>query len=283
MDFSNVRKYRDPLEAVRDPDVEAVDICLPTDQHAPVALAALRAGKHVLVEKPMALDGVTADALVAEAARSGKVLMSAQVVRFMPMYRVAAEMVKSGKLGPARSAILRRRCCAPGWSLWLADPAASGGGVFDLLIHDVDFCLHLFGLPEAVQAVGYEDMPRGIDWITAELRYPAVGGVVVSGGWHHPKAYPFSMEYTIISDGGTLEYSSAGRPPTLYAADGTEQALPLAEVDGYEEELRYFIECASAGRQPEFCPPKESADAVKVARLMVESRLKNGETIPCNL
>ena len=194
MDFSAVKKYRDPLEAVKDPDVEAVDICLPTHQHAEAALAALRAGKHVLVEKPMALDGATADCILAEAARSGRILMSAQVLRFVPSYRSAAEMVAAGTLGPVRSAIFRRRCSAPAWSQWLSDPTASGGGVFDLLIHDVDFCIQMFGYPESVSARGYEDLPRGIDWIMAELNYPGIGAVAVSGGWHHPKAFPFSME-----------------------------------------------------------------------------------------
>ncbi|MBM3748619.1 MAG: Gfo/Idh/MocA family oxidoreductase, partial [Acidobacteria bacterium] len=57
MDFSKVARYRSYEEAVRDPNVEAVDVCLPTNLHAPVSLAALRAGKHVLTEKPMALTG----------------------------------------------------------------------------------------------------------------------------------------------------------------------------------------------------------------------------------
>ncbi len=282
-DFSAVHKYRDPFEAVRDADVEAVDICLPTDQHAAVALAALAAGKHVLVEKPMALDGATADKIIAAAERGGRVLMSAQVVRFLPVYRAAADMLRSGKLGAARAAIFRRRCAAPAWSKWLSDPALSGGGVFDLLIHDIDFCMHLFGKPEAVSATGYEDLPRGIDWIAAQLWYPAIGSVVVSGGWHHPKAYPFSMEYTIVADGGTIEYSSAVKPPILYTAEGCEQPLELADADGYQAELEYFLECASAGRHPEFCPPRESAAAVKLARLMLKSRSGNGEKIACDL
>jgi predicted dehydrogenase len=281
MDFSAVKKYRDPMEAVRDPDVEAVDICLPTHQHAEAALAALRAGKHVLVEKPMALDGATADCILEEAERSGRILMSAQVLRFIPSYRSAADMIRAGSLGPVRSAIFRRRCSAPAWSQWLSDPAASGGGVFDLLIHDVDFCIQAFGYPEAVTARGYEDLPKGIDWIMGELHYPGVGAVAVSGGWHHPKAFPFSMEYTIVSDGGTLEFDSAGVPLTLYAADGTERKIDLPDVDGYEAEIRYFVECVTGNKKPEFCPPEQSAAAVKLTRLMVESRGKGGETIAC--
>jgi predicted dehydrogenase len=282
MDFSAIARYHTVEEALRDPNVDAVDICLPTDCHAPVTLDALRAGKHVLVEKPMALDGDTADRMIAEAARHNRVLMTAQVLRFLPAYAKAADMVKSAELGLVRSAIFRRRCAAPAWSKWLSNPAVSGGGVFDLLIHDVDYCVHLFGAPGAVSASGYEDMPRGIDGILAQLHYPGLD-VVVTGGWHHPKAYPFSMEFTVVSDGGTLEFNSAGRPLTLYQADGTEAPVTLADMDGFQAELEYFVACASAGSKPERCPPEESAKAVRVTRAMLESRSRNGEKIECRL
>ena len=282
MDFSGVARYHSVDEALRDPNVDAVDICLPTDKHASTSIDALRAGKHVLVEKPMALDGETADRMIEEADRAGKLLMTAQVLRFLPPYAAAGTMVKAAALGPVRSAIFRRRCAAPAWSKWLSDPSKSGGGVFDLLIHDIDYCIHLFGAPAAVSATGYEDAPHGIDSILAQLHYPGLDAIV-TGGWHHPKAYPFSMEFTIISDGGTLEFSSAGKPLTLYKADGEEVPVEAPEKDGFEAELEYFVACASSGAEPERCPPRESALAVRIARAMLESRAKNGERIACKV
>jgi predicted dehydrogenase len=281
MDFSRVKKYRRAEEALADAEIETVDICLPTDQHAPVALAALRVGKHVLVEKPMALDGTAADEMLAAAGQSGRVLMAAQVLRFSGAYEKAAEQVKSGALGVVRSALFRRRCAAPAWSKWLADPSRSGGGVFDLLIHDVDYCLYLLGKPAAVSATGYEKMERGIDIILAEFHYPSIGTVAITGGWHHPKSYPFSMEFTIVGDNGTLDYSSEGRPLALYAADGEKQVVDTGEADLFTEELRYFAHCVTRGQRPERCPPEESAMAVKLARLMLESRKNNGEKLAC--
>ncbi len=281
MDFSRVKKYHRAAEALADAEIEAVDICLPTDQHAPVALAALRAGKHVLVEKPMALDGTSADEMLAEARKSGRVLMAAQVLRFIGAYEKAAVRVKSGELGAVRSALFRRRCAAPAWSKWLGDPSRSGGGVFDLLIHDVDYCIYLLGKPAAVSAAGYENMERGIDVILAEFHYPSIGTVAIAGGWHHPKSYPFSMEFTIVSDNGTLEYSSEGRPLALYTAGGEKQVEDAGEADLFTEELRYFTHCVTRGERPERCPPEESAMAVKLARLMLESRKNNGEKMAC--
>ncbi len=281
LDFSKLRRYSNLMEAVQDPEVEAVDLCLPTSFHADVTIAALRAGKHVLVEKPMGLDTAAVDRMIAAARESGRTLMAAQVLRFFPAYRVMADTVKSGRLGVVRSAIFRRRCAAPDWSPWMGDKKISGGGVFDLLIHDVDFCLHIFGMPESVSAVGHEDMPKGIDWIAATFSYPGIGGVVVSGGWHHYKSFPFSMEYTIVCEGGTIEYSSAGSPPTIYLANGEKEALPVPEKDAYQAEIEYFLDCCINGKKPEFCPPEESAASVKLARLMAAAREKKGDKIAC--
>ncbi|MGI8989180.1 MAG: Gfo/Idh/MocA family protein [Bryobacteraceae bacterium] len=282
MDFSAVRKYKTVPEALRDPEIEAVDICLPTDQHASVAIDALRAGKHVLVEKPMALEGIIADEMLAEAKKSNRVLMTGQVLRFIGSYRGAAEILRSRRLGEVRSAFFRRRCAAPAWSNWLADPRKSGGGVFDLLIHDIDYCIHIFGKPESASATGYVDLDRGIDWILANFHYQNAGPVIVTGGWHHPKAYPFSMEFTVVSDGGTLEFSSAGRPLTLYKAEGTEETVVVNDKDPFESELAYFVDCAARNRQPDLCPPEESSQAVRLARYMLQSRDRHGEKLRCD-
>ena len=283
LDFSNLHQYTDLMKAVQDPEVEAVDLCLPTSFHRDVTITALKAGKHVLVEKPMAIDGASVDAMIAAGRESGKTLMVAQVLRFFPAYRAMADAVKSGRLGPVLSAIFRRRCAAPDWSPWMGNKKISGGGAFDLLIHDVDFCLHMFGAPEAVSAVGHEDMPKGIDWVTANFHYPGIGGVVVSGGWHHYKSFPFSMEYTIVCEGGTIEYSSAGSPPTVYLANGDKEALEVPEKDAYQAEIEYFLDCCTNNKKPEFCPPEESAVSVKLTQMMADARQNKGEKVACRL
>jgi len=283
LDFTGVARYREIREILEDADVDAVDICLPTNQHAGVTIDALRAGKHVLVEKPMALDAESARRMVAEANKHKRVLMAAQVLRFLPAYQALGEVLARESAGLMRAAIFRRRCAAPAWSAWLTDPNQSGGGVFDLLIHDVDICLHLFGIPEAISATGHEALASGMDVITATLYYADGRTAVISGGWHHPKSFPFSMEYTVVADGGTVEYSSAGSGPVFYGADGEREAVKLEEKDGYRAEIEYFLDCARRGGKPELCPPEASARAVAVARLMLEARTRNGEKIGCDL
>ncbi len=281
MDFSAMRRYAAPAEIIADPQVEAVDICLPTYLHAPLAIDALRAGKHVVVEKPMALNGAEADRMLEAASNSGRVLMTAQVLRFHPAYEALFRLAADG-LGQIRYAFFRRRCAAPAWGPWELDASKSGGGVFDLLIHDIDACLRVFGPPEAVSATGYENLRGGIDTLTARLQYASLGDVIITGGWHQTGAYPFSMEYTVVGDNAVLEFSSAGRPTTLYRADGSSECLEGPEVDWYHAELEYFHTCCVAGASPERCSPISSAAAVKLAQAMLESRACKGRpvTIP---
>lgn len=283
MDFSTIRKYNSVEAILADPDIEAIDVCLPTFLHAAVTIQALRAGKHVLCEKPMALNGRDADAMLAEADRAGRVLMVAQVLRFFPAYLELSRLVKSGELGQVRSALFRRRTAVPAWGPWEMDKSKSGGGIFDLLIHDVDQSLHLFGAPEAISSTGHEAMADGIDTISSEFHYPSIGQVTITGGWFHRGEYPFSMEFTVIGDRGVIEYNSAGRPVTVYWADGRKEPLDPEEKDGYQAEIEYFLECCRQRRRPEECPPEESSLAVKLTKLMVDAREKKGAKVACQL
>lgn len=277
-DLTDVRGYQTLDAALADPEIDIVDICLPTDQHVATTSAALKAGKHVLTEKPVALDSASAESLCREAEECGRLLMAAHVLRFFPAYEELARSMGHGA-APLRSALFRRRCAAPVWSPWLRDPARSGGAVMDLLIHDADYCISLWGMPEAVHARGHRDLARGIDVIHADLIYPDRGPVVISGGWHHPESYPFSMEFTVTSDAATFEWSSGSSDLRRYGEDGAAQSVALSEKDAFTSELEYFCDCVETGRQPERCPPAQSAQAVSLIEKMVESRDKNGAII----
>jgi predicted dehydrogenase len=269
-DFSGLKKYSQVTDVLADPDIAAVDLCLPTFLHEKVAVAALQAGKHVLVEKPMALDATAARRMTAAAKESGRILMCAQVLRFMAPYLALREAMD--RIGPIRAGYFARRCAEPGWGGWLKDPAKSGGAIFDLLIHDVDACLWLFGNPKAVASTGFAN------WLAGQLYYDGFT-IGIEGGWQSSPAYPFCMEYRVTAEKGTVEFSSAGKPPALYA--DTETALPLAEADGYAAEVAYFVECVNAGKQPERCPPEQSAQSVELMQALLDARQKNGEKIAC--
>lgn len=282
MDFSALRAYRSFPEALLDPDIDAVDLCLPTALHESFAIEALRAGKHVMVEKPMGLDRASCERMIHEAEKAGRVLMSAQVLRFFPAYTALKDWVATGRAGQIHAATLRRRCAAPGWGPWLKDKAQSGGGVFDLLIHDIDMAQFLFGLPFSVSATGHEDLANQIDVMIAQLYYPKFT-VNISGGWHH-EGFPFSMEFSVVGDKGTMEYHVRDPHPTLFQAGQASQEVAPAEViDGYRAEIEYFVECAVKNQQPDRCLPQDSARAVALAQLLLESRSRQGEKLLCQI
>jgi predicted dehydrogenase len=256
-------------ETLGDPDIDAVDLCLPTDMHEAATIAALRAGKHVLVEKPMALNVASCERMIAEAQRANKILMVAHVLRFFPAYKA----LQSADLGTVKGATFRRRCAQPDWSTWMHDKARSGGGGFDLLIHDVDMSLHLFGAPQAISAIGYEG--DGVDTISARLFYE--GFVVeIIGGWMGLNKFPFAMEFTVLSEREVLEYNSESRPLKRY---GSGEEIVLDTMDGYAAQIAYFAECCRTGQQPELCTPASSAEAVRLTLAMFDARSKNGERV----
>ncbi len=279
VDFGDAALHRTASALISDPGVEAVDICTPTHLHRPLVMEALAAGKHVLVEKPMALTVEDCAEMNESAAAAGRVLMVAQVLRFFPEYAAARQLL-GGDLGTARMASFRRRCAAPTWSRWLKDPQRSGGGVFDLLIHDFDYSRHVFGIPRAVRAVGHEDLEAGIDVVEAELLYDSGPTVVIAGGWHHPANFPFSMEFTIVCDGGTLEYHSASPGLSLHGADGESSNVEIPSQDGFQAELQAFVDACESGKASDACPPGESAEAVAMTLAMRESRASGGVEVP---
>ena len=272
---SPVKHFSTLDAALADPEVEAVDLCLPTDLHESATIAALRGGKHVLVEKPMALDFESCQRMIAEAERAKTILMVAQVLRFFPAYRELQRVVDAGELGTIRQASFRRRCAQPGWSEWITDRSRTGGGAFDLLIHDVDMALRLFGPPSAISATGHEDDRAGVDVISARLFYD--GFVTdISGGWMLPGAFPFAMEFNVLGDRGMLEYNSESRPLKRYG-EGVE--VTSGSVDGYAAEIAYFAECCRTGEQPSFCTPQSSAESIRLALAMFDARSRNGEKV----
>jgi predicted dehydrogenase len=275
-DFSALRKHRQWQQIIEDPDLDAVDICLPTNLHFSVAMAAMNAGKHVLCEKPMALSGKDCDGMIAAASETRRVLMVGQVLRFWPEYKYLNSFVHSGEYGAVRTATLVRRCAIPDWSKWLLDEKQSGGALLDLLVHDIDQALLVFGVPAKVAAKSLGDF----DTVSATLIYPGGPEVRIQGGWF-PPGTPFAMGFHVLAERGELELTPDGL--RLNDRFGASNRIKAEGPDAYEAEVRYFVDCCRDGKPPERCPPEASARAVKLALLMKQSRAEGGKQITCEV
>ncbi|MDR1765061.1 MAG: Gfo/Idh/MocA family oxidoreductase [Lachnospiraceae bacterium] len=135
---------------------DAVIVCLPSYLHEQGVLEALSLGFHVLCEKPFALGVGSAVAMFVAAKKAGRRLMAAQVARYTPQLREIAGMVRGGAFGDLRMGTVKRLGQHPDWSTWHRDPQKSGGGLYDLHIHDLDFLYGMFGMPQSVYAIGWQ-------------------------------------------------------------------------------------------------------------------------------
>lgn len=273
-DLTPVRKYTDWRQMVSESDLEIVDICLPTHLHSAAVVAALQSGKHVLCEKPMAATLEDCQRMIETAEEAGRVLMIAQVLRFWPEYEFLRDFVKSQPYGPIRSATFVRQTGIPDWSSWLTDERLSGGAVLDLLVHDIDQILMLFGMPEWVAAKRITDG----DTLTATFIYPGSTEVRLQGGWFAPGT-PFSMSFQVRAERASLDWRPEGL--MLSNENGKLQAVALSAHDPYEAEIEYFVECCQTGARPERCLPEDSARSVELALILKRSRAEGGAQIRC--
>jgi len=148
--------YRDLLSC----DVDAVSVCVPNALHREIAVASLKAGKHVLLEKPMALNAKEASEIVATAKASGRNLQMGMPFRQLPEAQCVRSLVAAGELGDIyhmRVVMIRRRG-VPGLGGWFTTKAMSGGGpLIDIGVHFFDVAMYLSGLwnPTSVSAMTY--------------------------------------------------------------------------------------------------------------------------------
>ena len=274
VDLSRLRTYSDFAAILADPEIDLVDLCVPTHQHAEKTMQALAAGKHVFCEKPMALASKLAHRMIRAAEKAGRLLAIGHVLRFWPEYLMMKEMIDSGRYGRVRSAYFVRLSPRPQWSWnnWLQDAGRSGAAALDLHIHDTDTIQWFFGRPAKVVAAGMFE-GGGITHIVTDYRYAGGPLVVAEGGWSCPAPFPFRMEARILFESAALEYSSL-RSPTLTIYDdktGKVEHPPVPAGSGYTEELRYFVGCVASGTPPARLLPADSAAAVAIVEAEIKS------------
>ncbi len=146
-----VKIYREFSELLADREVELVDICTPTALHSEQTIAALKAGKHVLCEKPLAENAAVARKILKTAAASEKFLMPAMCMRFWPGWSWLKKVVAEKTYGVVCAAHFRRVTAKPAWG---RAGTHAGGALLDLHIHDTDFVNFLFGRPASVFSSG---------------------------------------------------------------------------------------------------------------------------------
>jgi predicted dehydrogenase len=246
---SHVKVFRRLDELLADPEVELVDICTPTPLHPEQALAALRAGKHVLCEKPMARTAAAAREILAAAQRSPGFFMPAMCMRFWPGWSWLKQAVAEKTYGAVLAARFRRVSELPAWSR--NGNVDNGGALLDLHIHDTDFVNYLFGRPQSVQSSGVIAANGAINHVVTEYRYDGGPVVHAEGSWL--LAQGFGMAYTLYCERATLDYDFARGADALVVTEsgGVPAVVKPAGTDGYAGEIAYFLDCVAQRRAPQ--------------------------------
>ena len=273
-DPATVRGFEHARDLIASPEIDAVSICTHTDTHVELAIAAIRAGKHVLVEKPVALRSTEVARLDREIGRSearaatrgerAPIVMPAMCMRFWPGWDTLADAIREQTYGKLRSLTLTRIGSGPAWSAaFYRDVSRSGGALADLHIHDVDFLCWTLGVPTRVSSGGTAEhltttyafrdsgSARGVEHVAAE------------GAWDLQPGAGFRCRYLACFEHATLECELVPKPRLLVHRGPSTREVRLAPITGYDGEVRHFID-AIRGIAPARATIREALDVTRV-------------------
>jgi len=269
------------LDGILETGVDIVSVCTPPVSHAALTIAALRAGAHVLCEKPIARSLGDARRIVEAAGRATGILMIAHVSRFEPDHRQAKDVVDAGHLGTVQMATHSMTTSLPGWSEndWLADIEQSGGPLVDLAVHSFDFLAWATGShPVRVHAVGADTAVGPASYVLTTVRYASGALGLVETSWAHPVSYGFKLRAELVGTDGRLswDYDHINGGTTYRTGGDTSWFDPLGNR-GYRTEIARFTEAARRGG-PSPVAAEDGLAALRTALAALES-VRTGHTI----
>jgi len=291
VDLSKISAHESVDDLLADPEVDLVDICLPTKLHEEVAKKAAAAGKHVFVEKPIAPDLAAADRMVKACEKAGVLLMVGHVLPYVPEFRYLHEATEKKKYGKLRAAHFARVICPPAWSDDVQDFSAVGGWGADLHVHDTHFISLLCGVPHKVFSRGVlregliEHVQTEYVW-KAPAPNPPVGcvaGGIASKG--HDFRHGFEAHFekaTILFSGGTLAGEpEEDRPLTVISQGGQVRQPSLKGGDEWFSPFAAELQAAVKGVKEHAAPRVLSGalarDALKVVAAETKSVKAGGK------
>ncbi|WJH35102.1 Gfo/Idh/MocA family oxidoreductase [Paenibacillus aurantius] len=278
IDFSRFAKYTDMAEMLEKEELDAVDLCLPTYLHKDMSVLALNRGKHVMCEKPMAMNAAECSEMVEAADQNGKLLMIGQCLRFWPAYVYLKEQVDSGKLGKVRGAYFFRGGGTPDWAEWLTQKDKSGGALLDMHVHDIDTVNWLFGMPKAVSCLALNAVEgSGYDIVSTHYAYEDGKVINAQVDWTLQGDFGFDMTYRVNFEKGNIVFQNG--TVKVNPSDGPGFEAELSENFGYYYEMKYFLEAITNGTPVDKAPPLSTKGSIEIAEAEIASADRQGAWI----
>ncbi len=249
--------------------VDAVSVCTPNNTHLPLSVAALKAGKHVFCEKPLAMNAREARKMVAVAKQAGKILMTGQSSRYSASAQYMKKQAEAGRFGPIYygKAIWFRRAGIPRG--WFQDAKqACAGPMIDLGVHAVDLLWWLMGRPKPVSAyavtfdflgrsgqgmgdwgVGYNPAKFSVeDMVGGMIRFEDGRAISLDIAWAAHTYEDYWVRFFGVK-GGAQVYPA----PVIYETDGKielDVTPRLGQANSYVTENQHFVDCVRRGEEP---------------------------------
>jgi len=277
--------YATGMELIEKADVDVVDVCLPTHLHAAHAVAAMKAGKNVFVEKPIAFKDEDMELILKTEQETGAKVQVGQVIRQWSEYVWLKKAVDAGTFGKIQHAMFRRLSARPEWAWegWLHQVDKSGGVAVDMHVHDVDFVRYILGEPDVVKAHAHRDAEGVIQQINAVYGYGDKVSVAVESGWDYPADFPFTADFrvkfdkaTVIGGGGVVNVYPLGG--AAYQAELEEEFQGdneiggnISSLGGYYNELKYFVEGLQGKNDLSVATVSEAIKSVQLVKREVEA------------
>jgi predicted dehydrogenase len=254
--------------------LDAVLLALPTHLHEPYTVMAAKKGVHVICEKPIALSTAEADRMEEACAKHGVKLYVGHVLRFFPEYANLRKHADEGAIGRIGVAHAKRFSLHPPAGSWFADESKSGGVVFDLMIHDIDFMRSVLGEVHTVFAIVRKS--PGVQYASATLRFDSGAIANLEAMWGYPGPFATSVEFAgqngiLRADNGSSRSVVVHRVSSDQSGnEGVEIPQSPMYKDPYKLELEHFIACIRTGGQP-LVTVRDAKEAVRIACAALES------------
>ena len=260
--------YRKLLEM---DDLDAVSVCTPNYAHHGPAVAALKAGKHVLCEKPIAMNAREAEEMVATARKEKKILQVGYMSRFSPANQTLKKFIDAGELGEiyyARAEAMRVRGI-PGWGVFIDKSKQGGGPLIDIGVHILDLTLWLMGHPKPTYASGVTYQKFGTrgdvvgfmgqwdhknftveDMASALIRFENGASVVLEASFVANLKEELNGTILLGTEGGAQTSPLTITQERHGSVFSFEPKIPNRDRNSYHAEIKDFVRCIREGDEP---------------------------------
>lgn len=236
----NVSITQNISDVINDPDIDLIDICLPTKIHTQYILAALKAGKNVFCETPLCYDRKELSQIMKAEQEYGKQVFVNQFIKFEPEYQYLYKVKEDKYFGKLLSFTISRKT-PPIWGSLGIDKI-----ITNLMLHDLDYSEWLLGMPINKSVTATSGNPDEA-YVRVNLEYESTNVDVIASS-AMPKSYPFSVSYEAVFEKGLLEFHGAFTPEGYirsffeYTSESKKE-IKTEEQNPYEYAIRHVIEC----------------------------------------